>query len=180
MAARGESPMRWLAFGSGWPGSVSRFGLLILLPLVVGCGPGQGRVSGRVLYNGQPLPGGRLTFLPADPTRNSVGAELDEQGNYEAVLPAGEVKVSVDNRELEPRGPKDAGLPKDINLPSDIKKLLASAKADKAPPPSPAQAADKPAGRYVPIPAKYYLAETSGLTFTVKSGSQQHDIELPR
>ena len=77
-------------------------GLVLLLPLVVGCGPGQGNVSGRVLFNGAPLPGGRVTFRPADPRQNSVSAEIDRQGNYQAVLPAGEVKVCVDNRELEP------------------------------------------------------------------------------
>jgi len=33
-------------------------------------------------------------------------------------------------------------------------------------------------GKYVPIPAQYADPGTSGLTFTVKSGSQTHDIEL--
>lgn len=30
------------------------------------------------------------------------------------------------------------------------------------------------------FPAKYERTETSGLTFTVKSGAQQHDIALPK
>jgi hypothetical protein len=171
--------MRSMAFGSGWPGSASRFGLLVFLPVVVGCGAGQGKVSGRVLYNGEPLPGGRVTFRPADPTQNAVSAELDKQGNYEVVLPVGEVMVSVDNRELEPRGPRNAGLPKDIKLTPEITKLIGSAKADNASPPAPDKA-EKASGKYVPIPSKYYLAETSGLTFKVQSGNQKHDIELPK
>jgi hypothetical protein len=166
--------MRAMASGPGPFALASRLGLLLLLPVVTGCGPGQGKVSGRVLYNGAPLPGGRVTFRPADPRQNSVSAELDEQGNYEVVLPAGEVEVSVDNRELEPSGLLGGPLPP--GLPPDVRKALGGAGTDKPGPKSPV----KPSRRYVRIPDRYYITETSGLRFTVERGEQRHDIGLKK
>src|SRR5262245_48509919 len=79
------------------------WGWLLLVPLVAGCGPGEGTVSGKVTYDGKPLPGGLVTFRPADPRQNPVSVQLDKEGNFPATaLPVGEVKVCIDNRELEP------------------------------------------------------------------------------
>jgi hypothetical protein len=155
-------------------------GLLSLVVAVAGCGPGRGKVSGRVLYNGAPLPGGRVTFRPADPRQNTVSAELNERGEYEAVLPAGEVQVSVDNRELEPRTAQGGGLPPGLPaLSAEARKALGG-KGDKSPPKPGGQAADRPSGRYVMIPTRYHDVETSGLKFTVQSGDQTHNIELTK
>jgi hypothetical protein len=159
---------------------VSCLGLLFLLPVIAGCGPGHGKVSGRVLLNGEPLPGGLVTFRPADPRQNSVSARLDGQGNYEAVLPVGEVKVSFDNRELEPRAPRVGGMPKDLPLSPEVRKALGGGKSD-APQTKPGEnAPEKPSGRYVKVPDKYYGSETSGLQFSVGPGDQKHDIELTK
>jgi hypothetical protein len=144
----------------------------------VGCEWGKGKVSGRVLFRGAPLPGGRLTFRPADPRLNSVSAELDEQGNYQAVLPVGEVKVSIDNRELEPAAPREIGVPG--NLPPQVRTMLLNAKADRPPPKPRDNAPAKSSALYRKIPRRYYDAETSGLQFTVQSGAQLHDIELDK
>lgn len=160
--------------------SRGRRGLILLgllLPLLVGCGPGQGKVSGRVLFNGAPLPGGLVTFRPADARQNAITAPIDAQGNYEAILPAGEVKVCVDNRELEPP-PVLSGL-QPPGLPPEVQKAIGG-KADKAAPRAADKPADKPAGRYVPIPEKYYTVETSGLQFTVQRGDQKQDISLTK
>lgn len=153
---------------------------LLLLPLLVGCGASKVRVSGRVLYKGNPLPGGIVSFRPADPKQNPVSAELDEQGNYEAILPPGEVQVAVDNRQLQPL-PSDgpAGLPP--GLPAEVGNVLSKNqdKTQAAPPP----AKNPPAppnrrGKYVAIPGKYYRVDKSGLTFTVDPANPKHDIEL--
>jgi hypothetical protein len=157
---------------------VSRIALLCLPLVLVGCGGSEGTVSGRVLYAGAPLPGGLLTFRPADPRQNSVTVELDQQGNYRAVLPAGDVKVCIDNRELEPvRSLTLPALPP--NLPGEVKKALGGGGRDKAP-----EAADdvpgRSSGRYVRIPERYHDVETSGLQFTVRSGEQKRDIELAK
>jgi hypothetical protein len=169
--------MKSISFGQIGPVIVTGLGLLLLV--VTGCGPGQGKVSGRVLYEGAPLPGGRVTFRPADASLNSVSAEVDEQGNYTVPLPAGPVQVSVDNRELEPRGRQDGAPPMD--LPRDVlEKLRGGGKPDPEKRKPPENAPQKPTGRYVVIPNRYYDIETSGLEFTVQRGDQNHDIVLTK
>jgi hypothetical protein len=154
----------------------------LLLPLLAlaGCSSGNSKVSGRVLYNGAPLPGGRLTFRPADPRRNSVNAVVDAQGNYEAELPVGEVKVCVDNRELMTTESIGADLPPGLPFSAEAKKALGGKPAPVVPA-APAEgdnAPAKPAGRYIPIPSRYYDVDTSGLDFKVEGGSMQHDLTL--
>jgi hypothetical protein len=170
--------MKPILFGSRWLGFASRCGLLLLLALVGGCGPGYGKVSGRVVYNGQPVPGGRVLFRPADPRQNSVSAEIDEQGHYEAVLPAGEVKVSVDNRELEPHATHWTGGGLPPGLPPDLLKNIPKNTPEQSPPASRDNAPSKLPGKYRRIPNKYYQVETSGLSFTVKGGAQEENLEL--
>jgi hypothetical protein len=154
----------------GW-WCLSRSGLVLVLGLVLGCGGGEGTWSGQVLYKDKPVPGGRITFRPADGRQNSVVATLDEQGRFEATLPVGEVKVQIDNRELEPiaqgkAAPKISG----IQLPPDVK--LPTGGAAGQPPPH-----DLP-GKYLKIPEKYYTIETSTLTYTITSGSKNENIVL--
>lgn len=154
--------------------------LLLPLLLVAGCGGGKSKVSGRVLFKGAPLPGGQLTFRPADPKQNAVIAELDEQGNYEAALPVGEVKVSVDNRGLEPQtSVSGGGLPLDLPFSAEAKKAFKGKReGPAASPTSDNNDAKKPAGKYIPIPDRYYDVDKSGLDFTVGGGDMKHDIEL--
>jgi hypothetical protein len=144
--------------------------LLVALP---GCA-GKGKVSGRVLLNGTPLPGGWLTFRPADARQNSVSVPINPDGTYEAVLPVGEVGISVDNRELEPtKAPPPPKLPQGVKIPP------ASGGAGASSGTSTSQtAAEKLPGTYVPISENYTLADTSGLSYKVKRGEQTHDIEL--
>ncbi|MCI0380425.1 MAG: hypothetical protein L0215_22805 [Gemmataceae bacterium] len=87
-----------------------------------------------------------------------------------AVLPSGEVKVCVDNRELEPTGPIDFVLPP--GLPPEVAKALQSSKSSGQ--------ASKSSNRFVRIPEKYHDIETSDLKFTVQGGDQKHDIELKK
>jgi hypothetical protein len=159
-------------------GFVLRVGLVLGLAALAGCDPGQGKVAGRVLYDGAPLPGGLVTFRPADPRQNAVSAELDAQGNYAAVLPVGEVQVSIDNREMEPRAPRPAGLPP--GLPPEVGKALGGAKTDGAPPKAEEPPPERPRGRYVKIPERYHDVATSGLRFTVGRGEQKQDFELTK
>src|SRR5271169_2074646 len=80
---------------------------LALLGTATGCGgPGNGSVSGRVLLDGVPLPGGTVMFYSVGSPTDRAMAELDEAGTYSIKkLPAGEVMVCVDNRALEPKPP---------------------------------------------------------------------------
>ena len=164
--------MRLIAFGSG---------MLVVMLMLAGCGPGEGKVSGRVLFNGQPLPGGIVTFVPAAGARNHVAITLDEQGNYEAVNPGGEVQVCVDNRQLQPRESPFRGMPP--GLPGGVAQKIADAKQQQAAPKAAGSAnmsSQKIPGKYVEIPKRYYDASTSNLKFTVQRGSQPHDIELTK
>jgi hypothetical protein len=175
--------MRRIWLGSKQFALISLCGLL-LLPLMAGCSPSQGKLSGRVLFNGAPLPGGMLLFRPADPKQNSVSTSIDENGNYQAQLPSGEVQVSVDNRGLKPPEPRPTGIPKGLPLPPDVRAKIEHA-AKEAPKPSggPTETVAGSArgpGKYVEIPRKYYDVSTSGLKFNVQGGDQKHDIELTK
>ncbi len=170
--------MRWIPFDTGWPGVVGRLGVLLVLLVVAGCGSGRGKVSGRVLLQGEPLPGGWIHFRPADPRQNAVGAPLDEEGRYAVVLPVGEVRVSIDNRHLYPRPNPGRGPAADLPLTPQLRKTLRSARPAQGPPASAAAAPSPPPGRYVPLPYKYLDPEKSGLQFTVSGGEQEQDFEL--
>jgi hypothetical protein len=161
--------MRRTLFGCGWSGA------LFLLTVLAGCNstPAPGVVSGQVLYQKKPVPGGIVMFVPTERGSKAVTAIIDESGRYELTAPVGEFKISVDNSELKPReAPRSAplALPKGINLPAVPKQAAA-----KQPAPDSAQ---KPAGKYVEIPEKYYQVERSDLRYTVTSGPQTHNIEL--
>jgi hypothetical protein len=168
---------------------VGRLGLLLLLfSAVTGCGWEKGKVSGQVLFQGKPLPGGVVTFRPVDTSLNPVTAVINQDGNYEATVPAGECKISVDNRALEGPGARSVGAggapevgggrrggpPKGVAV-GPPKGAIEEATKDKK---MPGVSSEKPAGTYVPIPKPYYDPETSGLSLTVKAGSQTHNIEL--
>jgi hypothetical protein len=114
-------------------------------------------VSGKVLLRGEPLRGGRVTFVTAEGAFASGGA-IDENGNYKINAPVGEVQISVDNRHLQPQG--------------KVKHPVPQLKRPESEPPTTAK------GRYRAIPSKYYAPETSGLTYKVQSGPQTHDIAL--
>jgi hypothetical protein len=135
-----------------------------LLALAAGCGGGgtgsveHAEVSGKVRFKGQPLPGGRITFVTVQGGFAHVGT-IDEHGNYKIAAPVGAVRIAVDNRVLQKqkqKGAKDHVLSK-----------------------RPGAAAPEPLkGDYVAIPPKYYSAESSGLKYTVLPGPQTFEIRL--
>ena len=100
-------------------------------------------------------------FVPSDPLLRPVGAAIDESGNYgPVVVPEGDLTITVDNRNLAPRQPRgDIPLPKQLN-PEARAKITAN--RGKTPTP----AAENP--RYTKIPSRYYLAESSDLTFKME------------
>jgi hypothetical protein len=167
--------MRPIPFGPGWIRYGRRLGLLLLLPLLTGCGAGKVKIKGQVTYDGKPLPGGFVKFFPENSNLPAVQADLDEQGNYEAELPIGEVTIAVDNLNLMPP-PPDEG-PKGLPLSNEDIKRLGMDKSRKAPEkPAPNQGGK----HYVPIPPHYAKPETSGLTYKVESGSETLNIPLQK
>jgi hypothetical protein len=138
--------------------------------MLIGCGgdpskPKLGRVSGKVTYNGQPVPKGVVSFVPSGgpgaQTGQSATGEIGPDGSYTlttfdrgdgAVL--GEHTVLVLAREDDP-AIQGKGMP----IPDSKGQL-------KIKPPKSL------------VPEKYATAEKSPLRFTVKEGSNVYDIEL--
>jgi hypothetical protein len=150
-----------------------RLGLLVLLPVLAGCAPRTGHVTGKVTYKGNPVPAGWVQFRPADPAQNAVPVELKEDGSFEVDLPAGEVTVTVDNREWEPRTTGIPVVPAGLPLSPEARaQMAAGAKKEAEPKPG------RPSGRYLPLPEKYFDAALSPLKFTVKGGDQVQNLEL--
>jgi hypothetical protein len=150
-----------IAFRSFCP----RFGVAILslsaLVLIAGCGKSSGNVSGKVTLDGQPLKGGgTVTFQGS---KGGVSGTISPEGSYTiSNVPPGEVKIT-----LAPgmaTGAVASATPGDPGKMQPPKTLA---------PPAPVL----PHGN---IPEKYTKPETSGLTYTVKSGNQTFDIPLTR
>jgi len=139
---------------------VSRFFLLLsVLMVLAGCGEPTASVSGTVKFKDQPLPSGTVLFH--GPDGRVEHAVIGEGGKYAlANAPLGPVRIAVKSHAAQPTGMPGAGKP-----PPGAK--------DHAP----AQG-EKRDGRYVPIPPRYADPETSGLSHTVRTGSQTHDIDL--
>jgi hypothetical protein len=118
-------------------------------------------VSGRVLYQGKPLPGGKVNFVSVEGEQTFASSGvIDEKGNYTIKAPVGPVLIGVDNRMLKPQRGAPAGF---------VKK---GAGRPDAGDPTPVK------GAYKAIPPKFWTPDTSGLTYTVTKGEQTHDIEL--
>jgi hypothetical protein len=134
--------------------------LLLLAGVGAGCGKSEVTVSGKVTHKGKAVTTGEVLFLSEDGrvTHGPVGAD----GTYTARgVPVGPAKVGVDNP--PPAPPSTPGLPptKDAANDPEMKELK------------------ERAARYVPTPSRYRDPKQSGLTYTVRPGSQTHDIDLP-
>jgi len=140
---------------------------LCLLALAIGCSQKKetdmADVSGKVLFRGEPLPGGRVSFVSKDGPAFSSGGLIDENGNYKAQAPIGDVKAGVDNDFLKTfGGRKGQGAPA-------VKPGLKRPGSEEA---------QGPKGHYVPIPEKYRSPDESGLTYKIQEGSNTIDIKL--
>ncbi|HMF10884.1 MAG TPA: hypothetical protein VKE94_01220, partial [Gemmataceae bacterium] len=136
--------------------------------LVCGCdsksrAPVHAEVSGQVLFDNNPLTGGRVTFVAVN-GGFSESAVIDPKGNYKIMAPVGDVRISVDNRMLNMN-----------TVGSRMEVAKKGAGRPEAGAPTPVQ------GTYVQIPKKYHSPDTSELTYTVtKEANQTHNIELKR
>lgn len=139
-----------------------------LLILMTGCGKGSrgaqhAEVSGKVVFQGKPLPGGRISFVTAKEGLATT-AIIDENGNYKIDAPVGDVKISVDNSALQ-KSRFGGGPPPKMHHPR----------------PPGSEAEDQPLkGQFVELPSQYKDPGSSGLTYTVKPGPQTHDVELSK
>jgi hypothetical protein len=127
---------------------------LALLPLAaLGCA-GKGDVSGRVTYKGKPLVWGTVQFEGSD--RIVKQGNINPDGTYSVRgVATGEAKVAVSS--INPKS-------------SDFQVR----QAEGGPPPKP-----RPEVKgWFPIPEKYDTPYKSGLTYPIKRGANEIDIEL--
>ena len=146
-------------------------GLGVLLILSAGCSS-KGTVSGKVTVNDQPVRRGTVVFTAASDNSWASSVPIGEDGGYTIVnAPPGPVKITVasadSNRRLggkfkdrKGQGAEDASTD---DMPQSVRNRFNPG-------------ASGPAGPSVP--KKYNDTETSGLTYEVKPGKQEHDIQL--
>jgi hypothetical protein len=138
---------------------------LCLLVLAAGCNQRAQSikyvpVSGKVLYKGKALPGGRITFVTVKGSFAS-SANIREDGTYKMDVPIGDVLIGVDNTMLG----KQRGAPTQMPQSEGMMKHSSGE-------------LDPIKGHYVNLPTKYRDPETSGLTYKVENGEQTHDVTL--
>jgi len=128
-------------------------GFAIVTCLVLsGCGPGQGDLAGAVTFQGKQLASGSVIVRGSDGV--VVGGEIMPDGTYLVKdITAGKVLITVNSPD-----------------PGDYK--VAMRKKDQAPPPP------KDRSKWFPIPEHFGDFEKSELSFLLKRGKNQFDIEL--
>jgi hypothetical protein len=109
---------------------------------------GQGDISGTVTYKGAPLSGGTVVFF--DSRNGTANSPIGPDGSYNITsVPTGEARIAV--------------FP-----PTDIRFGF----GEHDPPPK------KTDAKRIDLPTKYNDPGTSGLTYRVRRGPQEHAIAL--
>jgi len=131
------------------PPSLWLFPVAVLALLLAGCGSDLASVTGTVTYDGKPLQTGTVGFFP-------VGAG---PAGYGSIQPDGSFRI---------RTGQQAGLP-----PGEYRITVQAT----GPIPEPTPENLEPVPESI-IPERYGNQDQSGLTFTVKPGSNEVPIEL--
>jgi hypothetical protein len=137
--------------------------VLAAVLLAVGCGGSKGSVSGKVTYKNKPLTKGGVSFI--DEKGHVYRSEIGSDGSYSvSKIPPGPAKITV----ITPgafRMPKTAGGP-----PKGVDAAGSTGTGSGS-----GMGAGADTGS---LPEKYKDPDTSGLTYTVTTGDQKHDIDL--
>ncbi len=130
-----------------------RLAVVLFLLSASGCGARTGTVAGKVLLDGKPVPGGYVNFFPQGENTTAKSSPIDKDGNYTVIgVPTGSVKISVQGIFGSEQLPNMKG-PNGMDMPRSDRKT-------------------------VYVPTKYSTVEESGLSYDVKPGSQDFNIEL--
>ena len=137
-------------------------GMLLVVPLG-GCLGAPNRVTGTVRVDGQPLTGGRMTFLCDGKGRPAISGSISSDGSYAIDdPPVGRANVSVETFKVPPR-PKP-GIDPVYGVDYEAEWIVEWGNA----------------GPYVPIPSRYASPTSSGLEVTIVPGMQTFDIALSK
>lgn len=159
----------------------------VLTGLVIGCGNGKGELTGKVTYNGKPVPGGNLTL-----TINGMQfiSALSTDGSYEFFeLVPGQAVLTVDNEKLNPDSKRPeyfTGKSGGGNAAQAMSKMAKERmKAEGKGVASGLSSADmspemkaEMAKRYMKIPVKYTNEQTSDAKVMVKAGRNEWNFVL--
>jgi hypothetical protein len=156
-----------------------RLFVLLLGLSAVGCGS-KGNISGKVLYDGKSLPAGIVTFVPTS-GQGAFSSRLGPDGSYSLEkVPTGPVKIAVKafprirNRGGRLKPMADAVKSGKLILSDERRAKMAKGMKEKL------EAALGPEEAGVSVPPQYWDADKSGLQYIVTSGSQTHDVEIPK
>jgi hypothetical protein len=132
---------------------------LLSVVLAAGCGGAKtAAVSGRVTFKGKPVPKANVSFIPAEGAGRAAAGFTDESGRYT----------------LGTMSTNDGAAPGKYRI------SIIARGPDR--PPKPGETGSGMPGEMMPgdpaIPVKYFTAESSGLTFEVKRGSNRCDLDL--
>jgi hypothetical protein len=123
-----------------------------LTPLACGrSGPEKASVTGRVTYQGKPVPKGTITFMAVDPNGRNATGEIGPDGSY--TLQTEEARDGAQLGEYR------------VTIYAHDEPIL-----DYTPP--------TPVKPKLLVPAQYEKPDTSGLTKTVVRGSNVFDFDL--
>jgi hypothetical protein len=95
--------------------SFARLGLVAFMPLLAGCGSPLGQASGKVTFNGEPVPLAEVGFEAKDDPRRQAFGTTGEAGTYTLAypngrgLPPGKYVVTVTRHTLPGGRPLPAG-----------------------------------------------------------------------
>jgi hypothetical protein len=127
-----------------------------------GCGKQTTEVRGTVKVNGETVNSGNIAFIAEDGRTDSA---VIADGSY-AILkaPIGKVKITIKSTKpvanANPHAGRMAGAPPEVQ--------------------AQASGASSSPKKFVEVPKKYGDENTTDLTYDVKSGKQEYDIDLPR
>jgi hypothetical protein len=159
-----------------------RLFVLLLGLSAVGCGS-KGNISGKVLYDGKPLPAGVVTFVPTS-GQGAFTSRLGPDGSYSLEkVPTGPVKIAVKAFPPKQGGGRRGGgkLKRMADAVKSGKLILSDERRAKMPKVTKQlEAALAPEEAGVSVPPQYWDADKSGLQYIVTSGSQTHDVEIPK
>ena len=123
-----------------------------LTPLACGrSGPEMARVSGKVTYQGKPVPKGTVSFVSTDPGRRNATGQLDQSGYYRLQTEEPDDGAELGDYQVTLYSHEEPILDYRPKVPVKAQRL---------------------------VPQKYEDPKTSGLKRTVKSGSNTFDFEL--
>jgi hypothetical protein len=143
--------------------------------VLAGCSS-QGTITGKVTYQGKPLPSGTVTFVP-EQGGHAVTSDIHD-GVYKVLKIApgpAKIAVSIPSRpaevvsfiqKMQPPSPEMKDKKPPATSPPAVSPKAVSPKSARAP-------------KAASFPTKFTDPNTSGLTYTVISGSQVFDIDLP-